>query len=138
MMPLTDKLYVLSGTLVVYDLYPTKPGQSSVSSSNIPTSPFLSHTLSLRSSLNSTATALTTGPCTSQSWSSDGYALAVGWSEGWSIWSVYGKLGSWSVEGCARSGYGVEGEMGETFEDHFMGGVRDLVSTIFWSLEKRA
>lgn len=59
---------------------------------------------------------------------SDGYALAVGWSLGWSIWSVYGRLGSWSVVGSLSSGYGVEGEKSDSFEDHFMQGVRDLVS----------
>lgn len=63
---------------------------------------------------------------------SDGYGLAAGWSLGWSIWSVYGRLGSWSVVGSLSSGYGVEGEKSESFEDHFMQGVRDLVSPASW------
>lgn len=41
---------------------------------------------------------------------------------------MYGRLGSWSVEGSLKSGYGVEGEKSESFEDHFMHGVRNLVS----------
>ncbi|KAM0751704.1 RIC1-domain-containing protein, partial [Meredithblackwellia eburnea MCA 4105] len=69
-----------------------------------------------------------TGRVTCISWTSDGYALAAGWELGWSVWSVYGRLGSWSVRGGLESGYGVEGERSESFEDHFMMGVRDL----FW------
>lgn len=62
---------------------------------------------------------------------SDGYALAVGWSLGYSVWSVYGRLGSWSVAGSLADGYGVEGEKSDAFEDHFMNGVRSLVSWPF-------
>lgn len=53
----------------------------------------------------------------------------MGWQLGWSIWSVYGRLGSWSVAGSLASGYGVEGEKSDAFEDHFMHGVRNLVSS---------
>jgi hypothetical protein len=52
----------------------------------------LSHTLSIRKALRSTASYLTTGPCTTLSWTSDGHGLAVGWQNGWSVWSTYGKL----------------------------------------------
>ena len=33
-------------------------------------------------------------------WTSDGYALAVGWEKGWGVWSVGGR--------CLASGVGVE------------------------------
>jgi hypothetical protein len=33
-------------------------------------------------------------------WSSDGYVLAVGWKNGWGIFSVCGR--------CLASGFGVE------------------------------
>lgn len=49
------------------------------------------------------------------------------------MWSVYGRLGSWSVAGSLSSGYGVEGEKSESFEDHFMHGVRNLVSLFSFS-----
>lgn len=51
-----------------------------------------SHSLSIRKALRSTASYLTTGPCTTMSWTSDGHGLAVGWQNGWSVWSTYGKL----------------------------------------------
>ncbi|KAI5481005.1 ribosome control protein 1 domain containing protein [Pseudohyphozyma bogoriensis] len=116
------------GTTSVYNLYPLTTVPSS-STSPSPITPAHSHTLSLRSSLNSTASGLATGRVTCLSWTSDGYGLAVGWALGWSIWSVYGRLGSWSVAGSLSSGYGVEGEKSDAFEDHFMHGVRNL----FWS-----
>lgn len=127
--PLSARL-AHSGSLSIYNLFPTKPGQPP--SANPPSNPrlltpSLSHHLSLRSALNTTASGLSTGRVTCLSWTSDGYALAVGWELGWSIWSVYGRLGSWSVEGSLASGYGVEGEKSDAFEDHFMHGVRDLV-----------
>ncbi|GAA5891765.1 hypothetical protein JCM5296_001855 [Sporobolomyces johnsonii] len=121
-----------NGTIAVYNLPTstvTPPSTASSTSSLTFEAPALSHTLSLRRSLNTTATALTTGRVTCLSWTSDGYALAVGWAQGWSVWSVYGRLGSWSVAGSLASGYGVEGEKSDAFEDHFMHGVRDL----FWS-----
>ncbi|GAA5952681.1 hypothetical protein JCM21900_000402 [Sporobolomyces salmonicolor] len=119
------------GTIAVYNLptSPVNPPSTASSTSFTLDAPTPSHTLSLRRSLNTTATALTTGRVTCLSWTSDGYALAVGWVQGWSVWSVYGRLGSWSVAGSLASGYGVEGEKSDAFEDHFMHGVRDL----FWS-----
>lgn len=39
-------------------------------------------------------------------WSSDGYALAVGWDNGWAIWSVGGRCLAW--------GFGVEEEVNNT------------------------
>ena len=117
-----------SGTIAVYDLYPTlATSPLSSASTKLPVAPTLSHVNSLRASLNSTASGLETGAVTCLAWTSDGYALAVGWELGWSIWSVYGRLGSWSVAGSLKSGYGVEGEKSESFEDHFMHGVRNLV-----------
>lgn len=119
-----------SGSIAVYNIYPTKPGQAPPFPPPLsPLAPSISHVLSLRKSLNSTASGLETGRVTCLAWTSDGYALAVGWALGWSIWSVYGRLGSWSVLGSLRSGYGVEGEKSESFEDHFMHGVRNLVSS---------
>ncbi|KAL4399540.1 WD40 repeat protein [Malassezia pachydermatis] len=46
--------------------------------------PTLSHTLHVPT--------WTTGRVTSLAWSSDGYALAVGWEHGWSLWSSLGHL----------------------------------------------
>jgi len=40
-----------------------------------------------------------TGEVTVLEWSSDGYVLAVGWKNGWGIFSVGGK--------CLASGFGV-------------------------------
>ncbi|UZJ55318.1 hypothetical protein CBS101457_004638 [Exobasidium rhododendri] len=80
-----------------------------------------SHSLSIRKALRSTASYLTTGPCTTLAWSSDGHGLAVGWERGWSIWSTYGKL-----MGCSM----VEDwqEASTAFSDVFMKGVREM----FW------
>ncbi|GJN88122.1 hypothetical protein Rhopal_001078-T1 [Rhodotorula paludigena] len=95
--------------------------------------PQLSHVSALKESLRSTASALATGRVTCLSWTPDGYALACGWHLGWSLWSVYGRLGSWSVAGslgadAGGAGHGVEGERSDAFEDHFMEGVRKC----FW------
>ena len=46
-----------------------------------------------------------TGPVCAMQWSSDGYALAVGWEHGWAIWSVGGRCLAW--------GFGVEYEVDE-------------------------
>lgn len=57
-------------------------------------------------------------------WSSDGYVLAVGWENGWAVWSVGGRCLAWS--------FGVEYEVDqERFQDTFMYGVRDLVCSMF-------
>lgn len=123
------------GTSSVYQLFPTKPGQPIAAipvaplETRAPGRPVLSHVLNLRKSLNTTASGLGTGRVTCLSWTSDGHCLGQGWELGWSVWSVYGRLGSWSVAGSLASGYGVEGEKSDAFEDHFMHGVRDL----FWS-----
>ncbi|KAK4051297.1 WD40 repeat protein [Microbotryomycetes sp. JL221] len=115
------------GTLATYNLFPARIGQPFVHTITPvkPVKPTLSHISSLRQTLNTTSTGLQTGRVTSMSWTSDGYALAVGWQFGWAIWSVYGRLGSWSVQGSLATGYGVEGEKSDAFEDHFMNG--------FWS-----
>ncbi|GAA6063151.1 hypothetical protein JCM10212_006309 [Sporobolomyces blumeae] len=96
--------------------------------------PAFSHTHSLLEALTTTSTTLRTSRCTSLAYTSDGLSLAVGWDQGWSVWSCFGRLTSWSTSGVggsagdAAGGYGVEGEKGNGFEDHFMSGVRDL----FW------
>lgn len=59
------------------------------------------------------------GPVRSLEWTSDGYALAVGWAGGWSVWSVSGR--------CLAHGVGVE-EDNPSFSDMFMQGVLSL----FW------
>jgi hypothetical protein len=70
-------------------------------------------------------------------WSSDGYALAVGWENGWALWSVSGR--------CLASGFGIEDEIDydrcvherryvtithrlRRFKDTFMFGITELVS----------
>jgi len=50
---------------------------------------------------------------------------------GWSIWSAFGKLLSWCTKDSGGGGYGVEGEWGQGFEDHFLRGVKELVSLHF-------
>jgi len=35
------------------------------------------------------------GPVRTMEWSSDGYVLAVGWQEGWAIFSVGGRCLAW-------------------------------------------
>ncbi|SCV72828.1 BQ2448_4365 [Microbotryum intermedium] len=120
------------GTISAYNLSldasATTSDSASSSSSHL-SGPTFSHEHSLRKSLNTTATDLATGHVACLSYTPDGYALAAGWHLGWSIWSVYGRLGSWSVVGSLKTGYGVEGEKSDAFEDHFMNGVRGM----FWT-----
>ncbi|CDW97606.1 hypothetical protein, partial [Sporisorium scitamineum] len=102
-------LGLADGTVAVYN-YRT-PGRT----------PLLSHTLSVRQALKSTASYLTTGSVCSLAWTSDGYALAVGWEKGLSIWSAYGKL-----MGCTlREDWELASK---NFSDAFMFGSHDL----FW------
>ncbi|KAI0274897.1 RIC1-domain-containing protein [Gloeopeniophorella convolvens] len=62
------------------------------------------------------------GPVRAMEWSSDGYVLAVGWENGWAVWSVAGRCLAW--------GFGSENQADESkFQDTFMNGLRDL----FWS-----
>ncbi|SCZ92024.1 BZ3500_MvSof-1268-A1-R1_Chr5-3g08288 [Microbotryum saponariae] len=119
------------GTISAYNLSlgAAATTSNSPSSSSELYAPTFSHEHSLRKSLNTTATGLDTGHVACLSYTPDGYALAVGWHLGWSIWSVYGRLGSWSVLGSLKTGYGVEGEKSDAFEDHFMNGVRGM----FWT-----
>ncbi|KAE8270290.1 hypothetical protein A4X09_0g2059 [Tilletia walkeri] len=83
--------------------------------------PLFSHNLSIRSSLRSTASFLKTGRVTSLAWTSDGYALAVGWEHGWAVWSTYGKLMASSFRDDWVSA-------SKHFSDAFMFGVNSL----FW------
>ncbi|KAJ6626842.1 RIC1-domain-containing protein [Mycena sp. CBHHK59/15] len=67
----------------------------------------------------------TLGPVCTMEWSGDGYVLAVGWRDGWAIFSVGGR--------CLAKGFGVEDvgtHLDDTkFQDSFMFGVRNL----FWA-----
>lgn len=102
-------LGLVDGTVAVYNY--RAPGRT----------PLLSHSLSVREALKSTASYLTTGPVRSLSWTSDGHALAVGWEKGLAIWSTYGKL-----MGCTlREDWELASKH---FSDAFMFGSRDL----FW------
>ncbi|GAA5849964.1 hypothetical protein JCM9279_002475, partial [Rhodotorula babjevae] len=118
------------GSVATYNLLPP-PGSPPTSALDPLSPPSLSHTSALRDSLNTTASALATGPVTYLAWTSDGYALASGFARGYALWSTYGRLGSWSVAGALDSsssgggaGHGVEGDKSDAFEDHFMEGVR--------------
>ncbi|ORY32121.1 RIC1-domain-containing protein [Naematelia encephala] len=72
-----------------------------------------SHTLDLKASANLRTPP---GSVTSLAWTSDGYALAVGYEHGWAVWSFGGRLGGW---GLADEGS----------EESFMRGVHEL----FWA-----
>ncbi|KAJ7456586.1 RIC1-domain-containing protein [Mycena latifolia] len=65
------------------------------------------------------------GPVCTMEWSGDGYVLAVGWRDGWAIFSVGGR--------CLAKGFGIEDVDthvdGTKFQDSFMFGVRNL----FWA-----
>ncbi|KAH7927372.1 RIC1-domain-containing protein [Leucogyrophana mollusca] len=62
------------------------------------------------------------GPVCKMEWSSDGYVLAVGWTNGWAIFSVGGR--------CLASGFGVDDTVdNDKFQDAFMHGIKDL----FWA-----
>ncbi|BGP45572.1 WD40 repeat protein [Rhodotorula kratochvilovae] len=116
------------GSTSVYNLLP--PPGAPLAAEEL-TAPTLSHTSALRDALNTTSSALATGRVTCLAWTPDGYALVAGYHSGYALWSVYGRLGSWSVAGAldGGGGHGVEGERSDAFEDHFMGGVRAL----FWA-----
>ncbi|KAJ9478363.1 RIC1 domain-containing protein [Pseudozyma hubeiensis] len=103
-------LGLADGTVAVYTY--RAPGRT----------PLHSHTLSVRQALKSTASYLTTGPVRSLSWTSDGYALAVGWDKGMSTWSTYGKLMACTL----REDWELASK---NFSDAFMFGCRDL----FWA-----
>ncbi|KAJ7462790.1 RIC1-domain-containing protein [Mycena galericulata] len=65
------------------------------------------------------------GPVCTMEWSGDGYVLAVGWRDGWAIFSVGGR--------CLAKGFGVEdvdiNAEGTKFQDTFMFGIQNL----FWA-----
>lgn len=64
-----------------------------------------------------------TGSVRTMEWSSDGYVLAVGWENGWAVWSVGGR--------CLAHAVGVEDQVDEEkFLDAFMYGVKGLVRTL--------
>lgn len=72
----------------------------------------------------STFGARTTGAVITMEWSSDGYVLAVGWEQGWAIWSVGGR--------CLASAFDLEEQSldEKKLQDAFMYGVKHLVSLL--------
>lgn len=88
----------------------------------------LSHNCSLRYALKSSASFLTAGAVTSLAWTSDGYALAVGWRHGFSMWSAYGRLTCWALNGCVDVGdmESISAELDPAIQDRFVGGVDRL------------
>ncbi|THH11772.1 hypothetical protein EW145_g440 [Phellinidium pouzarii] len=61
------------------------------------------------------------GSVCAMEWTSDGYGLAVGWDNGWAIWSVGGRCLAWA--------FGVDDDVDNgRFQDLFMFGLTDL----FW------
>jgi hypothetical protein len=88
------------------------------------------------------------GPVSNMEWSSDGYVLAVGWRNGWAIFSVGGRCLAW--------GFGVPDSIDEErcdlfrqvtfglplvillfrFQDSFMHGILDLVSGVLMVLDQ--
>ncbi|KAL5495557.1 RIC1 [Sanghuangporus weigelae] len=61
------------------------------------------------------------GTVCAMEWSQDDYALAVGWNNGWAVWSVGGRCLAW--------GFGVDEDVkNPRFQDNFMFGILDL----FW------
>lgn len=83
-----------------------------------PQPPRFSHSLDLKRSARSASLSANPGAVTSLSWTSDGYALAVGHENGWAVWSMGGRL----------DGYGVAGDEDEPSADAFMNNVENL----FW------
>lgn len=53
-------------------------------------------------------------------WTSDGYALAVGYEHAWAVWTVGGRLNGWGMALAEGDGRGRGGE-------GFLHGVIDLV-----------
>ncbi|KAI8446786.1 RIC1-domain-containing protein [Phakopsora pachyrhizi] len=84
-----------------------------------------SHVFDLFKTLNS-ANPPDVGQVKTCSWTSDGHALAISWSNGFSIWSVFGRLQAWS------SSFPIDEDTeDQTFrsdwEDQFMGSGRTLL-----------
>ncbi|KAL1407763.1 WD40 repeat protein [Vanrija albida] len=77
----------------------------------------LSHAFDLKHSAN---LRFSPGAVTSLEWTSDGYALAVGYERGWAVWSMGGRLGGWGAEALADE---------EAWPDSFMNGAKAL----FWA-----
>ncbi|GAA98116.1 hypothetical protein E5Q_04799 [Mixia osmundae IAM 14324] len=89
--------------------------------------PVLSHRLSLRAALRSTASHLNCDSVTAMSWTRDGHALAVGLLRGWSVWSVFGRLACWAGNGQASGA--VEENDSSSFSDAFFNGI----DALFWN-----
>lgn len=77
----------------------------------------LSHRLDLKHSAN---LRVSPGAVTSMAWTSDGYALAVGYEHAWAVWTVGGRLNAWGMALAEGDGRGRGGE-------GFLHGVLDLV-----------
>jgi hypothetical protein len=90
-----------------------------------------SHFLSLREALKSTASHLATDRVSTIAWSSDGHALVVGWANGFSIWSAFGRLILWAVNGDVGSGSNDSEGMEKPlhFEDYYTSGIQ----TALWA-----
>lgn len=87
----------------------------------------LSHNCSLRYALKSSSSLLESGRVTHLAWTSDGYALAVAWEKGFSIWSAYGRLTCWSLNGSMDVGdLDHVPVLDEAVQDRFVAGVIDL------------
>jgi hypothetical protein len=71
---------------------------------------------------------LSPGSVTSLAWTSDGYGLAVGYEQGWAVWSISGRIGGW---GMADNG-GDNESVGNGESEGFMKGVKELVSHVRW------
>lgn len=96
--------------------------------SNVNLRSMLSHNLSLRYALKSSASSLECGPVTCLAWTSDGYALAVGWANGFSLWSPYGRLTCWSLNGCVDIGdlESASPTLDPSIQDRFVAGTTDM------------
>lgn len=94
-----------------------KRGRIEVISLAHPSPPQLSHRLDLKHSAN---LRVSPGAVTSMAWTSDGYALAVGYEHAWAVWTVGGRLNGWGMALAEGDGRGRGGE-------GFLHGVLDLV-----------
>ena len=65
-------------------------------------------------------TVKTPGTVTCLAWTSDGYAIAVGYENAWAIWSVSGRLNGWGMESTTSTAQSNE---------PYMDGILDL----FWA-----
>lgn len=79
-----------------------------------------SHTLDLKAPAGLTSSP---GRVTCMAWTSDGYALAVGYERGWAVWSVLGRLNGYGAESA-------EHHDRSSKREPFMRGIIQLVSLV--------